>query len=63
MSYKQRFISSMDSFITQAIEFKMLGLHLERLSDIVLAKTEQDPETGFAVVDENEHQIQGQFKV
>jgi ATP-binding cassette subfamily B protein RaxB len=48
MSYKQRFISSMDSFITQAIQFKMLGLHFERLSDIVLAKAEEDPETGFA---------------
>ncbi|MBT4442045.1 MAG: peptidase domain-containing ABC transporter [Oceanospirillaceae bacterium] len=63
MSYKQRFISSMDSFITQVIEFKVLGLHLERLSDIVLAKAEEDPETGFAAVDGNQLQLQGHFKV
>ena len=62
MSYKQRFISSMDSFITQAIEFKMLGLHLERLSDIVLAKTEEDVESGF-VADENEAQLRGSLRV
>lgn len=62
MSYKQRFISSMDSFITQAIEFKMLGLHLERLSDIVLAKAEEDVESGF-VADENEAQLTGSLRV
>jgi len=62
MSYKQRFIDSMDSFITQAIQFKMLGLHLERLSDIVLAKTEEDPDTGFAS-DGEEARLQGYFKV
>jgi len=59
MSYKQRFISSMDSFITQAIEFKMLGLHLERLSDIVLATAEEDPDSGF----ESESVLQGNFTV
>jgi ATP-binding cassette subfamily B protein RaxB len=62
MSYKQRFISSMDSFITQAIQFKMLGLHFERLSDIVLAKAEEDPETGFAAGGE-EATLQGRFSM
>ena len=47
ISYKQRFLGSMDSLITQIIEFKMMGLHLQRLSDIVLAETETLPETGM----------------
>lgn len=47
MSYKQRFITSIDSFITEVLKFKMLSLHLERLSDIVLTKAESDPDDGF----------------
>ena len=37
MSYKSRFISSMDGLISKWIEFKMLGLHLERLSDLIFS--------------------------
>ena len=40
MSFKTRFISSMDSLIAQGIELKMLGLHLNRLADIVLTPQE-----------------------
>jgi ATP-binding cassette, subfamily B, bacterial CvaB/MchF/RaxB len=40
MSYKTRFISSMDSLITQWIEFKMLGLHLHRIADIAFTEPE-----------------------
>jgi ATP-binding cassette subfamily B protein RaxB len=41
LSYKTQFLQKAASFIDQAIIFRMLGLHLERLSDIALA--EQDP--------------------
>ncbi len=40
MSYKSRFISSMDSLIVQFIEFKMLGLYLNRLADIAFTEPE-----------------------
>lgn len=40
MSYKNRFVGSMDSFISQWIKFKMLELHLSRLSDITFTKAE-----------------------
>lgn len=41
ISYKDRFVRAMDNLITQGIEFKMLGLHLNRLADI--AFTPADP--------------------
>lgn len=40
MSYKSRFISSMDSLINKWIEFKMLELHFDRLADIVFTETD-----------------------
>jgi ATP-binding cassette subfamily B protein RaxB len=42
MSYKARFISSMDSLIAQWIEFKMLDLHFDRLADIAFTETEKN---------------------
>lgn len=41
ISYKDRFVRAMDSLIAQAVEFKMLSLHLNRLADI--AFTDTDP--------------------
>lgn len=40
MAYKQQFMSRAASLIEKAIEFKMLGLHLDRLADIVLTEKE-----------------------
>lgn len=40
MSYKNRFVGSMDSLISQWINFKMLELHLNRLSDIAFTEAE-----------------------
>lgn len=40
MSYKQQFTSKALAFIENMIEFKMLGLHLERLGDIALEEQE-----------------------
>jgi ATP-binding cassette subfamily B protein RaxB len=41
LAYKSQFTQKAASLIDQAVAYKMLGLHLERLSDIALA--EQDP--------------------
>ncbi|TDF34788.1 peptidase domain-containing ABC transporter [Alteromonadaceae bacterium M269] len=38
ISYKSRFISSTDGLIGKWIEFKMLSLHFDRLSDIVFSE-------------------------
>ena len=40
ISYKSRFISSMDSLINQWIQFKMLDVHLNRLADVVHTEPE-----------------------
>ncbi|MEQ1529465.1 MAG: peptidase domain-containing ABC transporter [Methylococcales bacterium] len=42
MSFKEQFTSRVSSFIEKSIEFKMLGLHTERVADIAL--TEPDAE-------------------
>lgn len=44
LSYKARFVGSMDTLIATWIELKMLGLHLDRLSDIVFTETEEQNE-------------------
>ncbi len=41
ISYKGRFISSIESLVAHGIELKMVGLHLERLSDIILTPGEK----------------------
>lgn len=41
MSYKARFVESMDALLVKWIELKMLGLHLDRLSDIVFTPAEK----------------------
>jgi len=52
MSYKSRFISSMDSLITQWIEFNMLGLHLNRLADIAFTAPENSETDINSAIDE-----------
>ena len=41
MAYKQQFMGKMASLIEKLIEFKMIGLHFERLADIALTDKEQ----------------------
>ncbi|NOI06228.1 peptidase domain-containing ABC transporter [Vibrio anguillarum] len=41
IAYKNQFTSSMIAFIDNIISFKLLGLHLERLSDIALEERER----------------------
>ena len=50
ISYKSRFISSMDSLISQWIQFKMLGLYLNRLADIAFTKPE-DVDSQLGILD------------
>lgn len=45
ISYKQQFTSKAIALIENVIELKMLGLHLERLGDIVLEKPEIEAHT------------------
>lgn len=49
LSYKQLFTSRLRSLIDKGIEFKMLGLHLERVADIAL--TEPEPEDTAGLTD------------
>lgn len=46
ISYKQQFTSRISALINHGIDFKMLSLHSERLSDIVLTPPEQDTPQG-----------------
>jgi ATP-binding cassette subfamily B protein RaxB len=68
MSYKGRFISSMDSLIAQWIEFKMLDLHFNRLADIAFTGSENIDEhvsDSFCVFHGNEGalKIEGRIEV
>lgn len=47
MSYKQQFVGRMNSLIDQVISYKMLSIHLDRLSDITLTKTENTGSTAL----------------
>lgn len=44
MAYKMQFLTNASSLIDKAFDFRMLGLHLERLADIALAEAD----AGFA---------------
>jgi ATP-binding cassette subfamily B protein RaxB len=41
LAYKDQFTSRMDSFISTALQLRMLSLHGERIADIALAKPEE----------------------
>lgn len=45
MAYKGQFINHITSFIEQLIAFKMLKIHVERLSDITMTEIESDLES------------------
>jgi ATP-binding cassette, subfamily B, bacterial CvaB/MchF/RaxB len=66
MAYKGRFISSMDSLITQWMEFKMLNLHFNRLADVVLTEPEKiDDQEQFSVSEllQQQHTLIGKIEV
>lgn len=59
MAYKTQFTQKAASLIDQAIAFRMLGLHLERLSDIAL--TPEDKSFGESA--ERETELKGQIEL
>ena len=66
MAYKGRFISSMDSLIAQFIEFKMLGLYLNRLADIAFTEQEEfdtNNQSNFDANQQTTNKILGKIEV
>ncbi len=59
MAYKTQFLQRSASLIDQGVAFRMLGLHLERLSDIALA--EQDE--GFKHEDRSDKALTGRIEL
>jgi ATP-binding cassette subfamily B protein RaxB len=56
VSYKQQFIARVGTLVEKAIEFRMLGLHTERVADVALAGAERDTggtidQTGHAAIE------------
>lgn len=43
MAYKARFVSALDGVVNKLIELSMLGVHFNRLSDILLTSSQQKP--------------------
>lgn len=59
MAYKGQFIGKAAALIDQAIAFRMLGLHLERLSDIALS----DEDRSFGGSADIETQLKGRIEL
>jgi ATP-binding cassette subfamily B protein RaxB len=58
LAYRSQFTSSIFSLIDKLITFKLIGLHLDRLSDITFEETEND--NGSVILP---HSVQGHIKV
>lgn len=58
MSYKSQFMEKSAALINQAIAFKMLGLHLERLSDIALSEEDRSFGTSADIATELKGRIE-----
>ncbi|MET0357298.1 MAG: ATP-binding cassette domain-containing protein, partial [Cellvibrio sp.] len=66
ISYKDRFMRAMDNLITQGIEFKMLGLHLNRLADIAFTPIDPIADINSTTVTDysiNEAPVAGNIRV
>lgn len=57
LAYKSQLTERFASLVDKIIEFKMLGLHLNRLADIAMTKQEEN------LVAEREHQITGSMQL
>lgn len=55
LAYKQQFISKANLLIDKALDFGIVGLHLERLSDIALTPIEVGHETPLMARPIREH--------
>jgi ATP-binding cassette subfamily B protein RaxB len=59
MSYKQNFTEKAVQLIEKAIDFRVLGLHLERLADIALTPVEPGHDQSLSYT----HQIEGRIEL
>ncbi len=59
MSYKQHFTDKSVQLIEKALDFRLLGLHLERLSDIALTPLERGHDQALAYT----RQVQGRIEL
>lgn len=59
LAYKGQFLGKAASLVDQAIAFRMLNLHLERLSDIALTKED----TGFQQTISNDAELKGRIEL
>ncbi|MCE0557245.1 peptidase domain-containing ABC transporter [Motilimonas sp. E26] len=59
LTYKNQFVDRMDGIINQFINFKMLGLHLERLADIAYSEKER----GNQLLMQDKSEIKGDISV
>lgn len=59
LAYKGQFLGSAASLVDQAISFKMLNLHLERLSDIALTKED----SGFQQHPSHDAELRGRIEL
>lgn len=59
MAYKAQFLQKSSSLIDQAIAYRMLGLHLDRLSDIALA----DQDLSFMTKHESGARLRGRIEL
>lgn len=59
MAYRQHFATTAESLVNKGIEFRMLGLHLERLSDIV----QSEKEAGLESLHSDLRQVKGRISL
>lgn len=60
MAYRASFASKASALVEHVIEFRMLTLHLERISDIVYTEAEDTQENGIL---ESQHPVIGEIKL
>ena len=59
LAYRQNFSDRLEGLVTRGLEFRMLGLHLERLSDIVF----EPQESGLGVAGAGERIARGELEL
>src|SRR5690606_28469643 len=65
LAYKLQFTGSVSNLVNKWIEFKMLGLHLERIADIALAEPEAEESelTDLAAAALDRDKVQGKLEL
>ncbi|MDM3871343.1 peptidase domain-containing ABC transporter [Porticoccus sp. W117] len=63
MSYKGQFSGAISGLVDKVIQFKMLGLHLQRLSDIALEEPELVAEQEIVAIELGNNHIKGRLEL